>query len=48
MNTDKTNPKVQGGYRVVLRAWYRDKDGNKVWAKDFGKKAWPLKIPVGK
>jgi hypothetical protein len=49
INMDKTNPKeVQGGYQVIFRAWYLDKDGNKVYAKDFGKKAWPLKIPKSK
>ncbi len=26
----KTDPSVQGGYQVIFRAWYLDKDGNKV------------------
>jgi hypothetical protein len=39
---------VPSGYRLVFRTWYRDKDGNKVYAKDQGKRAWPLLIRNGK
>ena len=48
MNDAKAEPKVQGGYQVILRAWYTDKDGNKVYAKDFGKRCWPIVVPKKK
>jgi len=48
MNTVKPTLKSRAGTGLALRAWYRDKDGNKVWAKDHGKKAWPPRTPIGK
>jgi hypothetical protein len=36
---------VPPGYRLIFRAWYTDKDGNRVYAKQFGKRAWPLVVP---
>lgn len=39
-----THLKVPPGYRLIFRACYTDKDGNKVYAKDHGKRAWPLLI----
>jgi hypothetical protein len=34
--------------RVIFRTWKRDKDGNRLYAKDYGLKAWPLLIPIDK
>lgn len=48
MEKPKAETNVRGGYQVILRAWYTDKDGNRVYAKDFGKRAWPLKVPKRK
>jgi hypothetical protein len=39
---------VKGGYQVIFRAWYTDKDGNRVYAKDKGLKAWRLLVPTKK
>jgi hypothetical protein len=39
---------VPAGYVLVFRAWYTDKDGNRVYAKDHGKRGWPLLIRKGK
>lgn len=39
---------VPAGYRLVFRAWYTDRNGNRVYAKSFGLRAWPLLVPVGK
>jgi len=39
---------VEGGYRVIFRAWITDKDGNRVYAKDKGLRAWRLKVPKNK
>lgn len=39
---------VPAGYRLVFRAWYTDRNGNRVYAKHHGKRAWPLLIRVGK
>lgn len=36
--------KVPPGYRLIFRAWYTDKDGRRVYAKDFGKRGIPLLI----
>lgn len=43
----KTVP-VQAGYRVIFRTWYTDKNGTRVYAKDYGLKAWRLVVPVKK
>lgn len=44
MGTYNGNSRVPAGYQVVFRAWYTDKNGNRVYAKDFGKRGWPLLI----
>ena len=31
---------------VIFRAWRTDKDGNRVYAKDYGLRAWRLVVPV--
>lgn len=30
--------------RYVFRPWRRDRSGKKIWAKDYGLKAWPIPI----
>ncbi len=42
----KDGEPIPAGYMLIFRTWYTDKDGNRVYAKDHGKKAWPLLIPV--
>ncbi len=39
---------VPAGHRVIFRTWYTDKNGNRVYAKDYGFKAWRLVVPVKK
>ena len=31
---------------VIFRSWITDKDGNRVYAKDKGLRAWRLEVPV--
>lgn len=31
--------------RVVFRAWRTLKDGTRLWARQYGKKAWRLELP---
>jgi hypothetical protein len=31
-------------YYLIFRAYRRDKDGEVLYAKDFGIRAWPIKI----
>ena len=41
------NTKYNGG--VIFRAWKtHPKTGEKMYARDYGKRAWPIYIPVGK
>jgi hypothetical protein len=37
---------VPEGFRVIYRAWKTDKDGNRIYAREFGYKAWPIVIPL--
>lgn len=46
MSSQKTPIPV--GYRLIFRAWKTDRDGNRVYAKDYGLRGWPLVVPVGK
>ena len=39
---------VPVGYTLIFRAYYTDKDGNRVYAKRYGYKAWPLVVPISK
>ncbi len=39
---------VPPGYILIFRPYYTDKNGNRVYAKWFGLKAWPLLVPVTK
>jgi hypothetical protein len=38
--TDEFRP----GKRKIFRAWKLDKDGNKIWARQFGKRGFPIWI----
>lgn len=35
---------VPKGFRLIFRAWKTDKNGNRVYAKDYGLKGWPLLV----
>lgn len=39
--------KVPPGYRLVFRAFITLKDGTKLWARQFGLKAWPIPASRG-
>jgi len=39
---------VPPGFRLIFRASKKDKDGNQMNAKDYGFKAWPLLVRIGK
>ena len=39
---------VPPGYKLVFRPWKTDKNGNRLYAANYGFKAWPLLIPIGK
>ena len=39
---------VPPGYKLIFRAYYTDKNGNRVYAKDHGLRGWPLLVPVSK
>ena len=45
---DNNKVHVPTGYRLIFRAWYTDKNGNRVYAKDHGRKGWPLLVRIGK
>lgn len=34
----------KGGEVVIFRAWRIDKDGNRLYARDYGYKAWRIVI----
>lgn len=42
----KTNSNCKGHY--IFRAWRIDKDGNRVYAKTYGKRAFKIWIPDNK
>jgi hypothetical protein len=33
------------GYRLIFRPWIRQKDGTIIYARSFGKRAFPLWVP---
>ena len=37
---------VPKGYRLIFRAWITDKNGNRVYARDYGKRGFPLLVPA--
>ena len=39
---------VPPGFRLIFRAAKRDKDGNRMLAKDYGLKCWPILIRTSK
>ena len=38
---------VPKGFRLIFRAWIT-RNGNRVYARDYGLKGWPLLVPVGR
>lgn len=40
--------KVPAGFRLIFRATKTDKNGNKLFARDYGLRGWPILVPVGK
>jgi len=41
----KDKEPIPAGFMLIFRAWYTDKDGNRVYAKDHGRRGWPLLVP---
>ena len=41
----KDKEPIPAGFMLIFRAWYTDKDGNRVYAKDNGRRGWPLLVP---
>jgi hypothetical protein len=41
---EKEKLHVPPGYRLIFRAWKIGKDGNRMYAKDYGLKGWPLVV----
>jgi hypothetical protein len=37
---------VPDGYKLVFRPWIT-KNGKRLYASNFGLKAWPLLVPIG-
>jgi len=40
--TDENRP----GYKLIFRPWITTKDGKKIWAKWFGKRAFPIWVKI--
>lgn len=38
--------RVPPGYRLIFRAWITDKNGNRIYARDYGKRGFPLLVPA--
>jgi hypothetical protein len=42
-----TLPEAPPGYRYVFRPWRRCPiTGQKLWARSYGKRAWPILVPI--
>lgn len=39
---------IPEGYQLVFRPWITLKDGTRLFARQFGKRAFPLLVPVSK
>lgn len=39
---------IPEGYQLVFRPWITLKNGKRLFASQFGKRAFPLVVPVGK
>jgi hypothetical protein len=39
---------IPEGYQLVFRPWITLKNGTKLFARQFGKRAFPLVVPVSK
>jgi hypothetical protein len=37
---------VPKGYKLIFRAWKHDKNGNRLYARDYGLRGWPLLVPA--
>ena len=44
MDAVNSVPSVPAGFRVIFRAWYTDKNGNRIYARDYGKRGFRLVI----
>lgn len=42
MKREKDTKKDRKGGRLIFRAWKTLPDGTRLYAKDYGYKAWPL------
>jgi len=38
--------KIPNGYRLIFRAWRTDRHGNRLYARDYGLRAWPILIRI--
>ena len=39
---------VPKGYRLIFRAWKTDRKGNRMYARDYGLRGWPLLVPINR
>jgi len=39
---------IPEGFKLVFRPWITLKSGRRLYASQFGKRAFPLVVPVGK
>ena len=42
----KVKVTVPKGFKLIFRAWRTDKDGNRVYAKNYGLRGFPLLVPI--
>lgn len=41
-------PPIPPGHKLIFRAWKTDKNGNRLYARDYGKRGWPLVVPINR
>lgn len=41
-----TKTKTKKRYYIIFRAWITTKNGKRLWAKDFGRRAWAIKVEL--
>lgn len=39
---------IPDGFKLVFRPWITRKDGTRIYASQFGKRAFPLVVPADK
>jgi len=44
----KPKPVIPPGYKLIFRAWKTGRNGNRLYARNYGLRGWPLVVPVGK